>query len=221
MVREVHLVGVGMGNPATLTGEARQAIASSGLLVGAARLLEPFQDGGVPTASLVRTADIVKALRESDVPVASVLFSGDVGFYSGATALARELAGMPGVQVRSVAGVSSLQYFCARLLVPWQDAFAVSAHGRECDAVAAVRDHAKTFLLTGGKMRAQDVCAALASGGLGEAAVHVGERLSYEDERIVQGTAAQLAACIFGDMAVMLVENPLAEPSRPGRLVVR
>ena len=38
---KVYLIGVGMGNPATLTGEALEAIRQSAVLVGAERLLAP------------------------------------------------------------------------------------------------------------------------------------------------------------------------------------
>ena len=39
---KVYLIGVGMGNPATLTAQAREAIEESTLLLGAPRLLEPY-----------------------------------------------------------------------------------------------------------------------------------------------------------------------------------
>lgn len=218
MVRKVFLVGVGLGNPGTLTARAREVVEGSGLIIGAARLLEPF--AGLPgeARALVRTDEIVAALRASDAGQASVLFSGDVGFYSGATALAAALACLEGVRVEAVPGISSLVYFCAKLLTPWQDAHLVSAHGRECDPAAEVRGHAKTFFLTGGKTKARDVCAALVRAGLGDVAVSVGERLSYDDERIARGTAAGLSERDFDDLAVMLVENPAAPAYLPGEL---
>ena len=39
---KVYLIGVGMGNPATMTLAAREAIAASPLLIGAPRLLEDY-----------------------------------------------------------------------------------------------------------------------------------------------------------------------------------
>ena len=220
MVREVYLVGIGLGNPDTMTVEARDVIARSGLLIGAARMVEPFTGSGARILALIKTDDIVKALVQDDADVASVLFSGDVGFYSGATALAEKLRGVDGMNVRAIPGISSVVYLCARLLTPWQDAFLVSAHGRECDPVDAVGSHAKTFLLTGGATKVQNVCAALAHAGMGQVRVYVGERLSYGDERITSGTAAELADCAFDDLAVMLVENDAVAPELPGKLVM-
>ena len=42
MKPKVCLIGVGMGNPATLTAEAERAIEACPVLVGAPRLLEPY-----------------------------------------------------------------------------------------------------------------------------------------------------------------------------------
>ena len=62
--------------------------------------------------------------------------------------------------------------------------------------------------MTGGNARAQDICAELAARGLGGLRVSVGERLSYPDERIVTGTAAELAQEEFDSLAVLLAVNP-------------
>ena len=218
MVREVFLVGIGLGNPGTLTLQARETIEGSDLLIGAKRLLEPFEGQPCEKQRLIKSDDIVEALRASDARRASVLFSGDVGFYSGATALAAKLTDAGGFNVQAIPGISSLVYFCAKLLTPWQDAHLVSAHGRECDPAAEVSSHAKTFLLTGGKTKVVDVCRQLVEAGLGDVEVSVGERLSYDDERIVTGTAHGLLGEEFLDLAVMLVKNPAVAPYEPGAL---
>ena len=205
MVSKVFIVGCGMGNPAMLTQAARDAIAESALLVGAPRLLESFGGTGAEEVPLVASEGIAEALRASEAPVASVLLSGDVGFYSGATGLYPLLEGF---DVETIPGISSLVYFCAKLHTTWQDAHLVSAHGREHNAVGAIQTHAKTFLLTGGDAGCADICRDLAEHGLGGLRVHVGQRLSYDDEQIASGTAAELAERAFDSLAVMLVENP-------------
>lgn len=214
MVPEVFLVGVGMGNPGTLTAEAREAIARSEVLLGGSRMLEPFAGKGHRLLPLVRADGIVRALREEDAACASVLFSGDIGFYSGAQAVTAQLADIDGMQVRGIPGISSASYLCARLLVPWQDVRLVSAHGRACDPAAEVRAHGKVLFLTGGAMKAQDICRQLAEAGLGSVRVQVGERLSYPDERICAGTAAQLAGQTFCNLSVALVDATHAEAPR-------
>ena len=202
---KVYLIGIGMGNPDTLTVGAQRAIDDSELLIGARRLLEPYADSPAVKLPLIKASEIAAALDESEFETVSVLLSGDIGFYSGATGLYGKLGKH---EVVSIPGISSLVYFCAKLHTPWQDAHLVSAHGREHNALGAIQAHAKTFLLTGGATKASDVCASLVEHGLQDVVVHAGERLSYDDERIVTGTAAELTGSEFADLTVLLVENP-------------
>ena len=131
--------------------------------------------------------------------------SGDTGFFSGTRPL---LAKLEGFDVQVIAGVSSLSYFSACLGIPWHDACIVSAHGRDCDVAGAVQTHEKTFAITGGKIRAQEICRELVARGMGDVTVHVGERVSpNDDEHIVGGTAAEVAQMEFGDLAVLMALN--------------
>lgn len=208
---KVYLVGVGMGNVDTLTGAGLRAIESADLLIGAPRLLEPFDYVECQRLPLVRPAEIAQAVRDSGVRQACVLLSGDVGFYSGATALYDRLEGL---DVQVVPGISSLVYFCSQLHTTWQDATLVSAHGREHNAVGAIQSSAKTFCITGGATKVEDICTQLAQRGLGGLPAAAGERLSYGDERIVRGTVEELAHMQFDDLSVLLVQNP-APVQRP------
>ena len=202
---KVYLVGIGMGNPDTLTIGAKKAIEGSDLLIGAKRLLQPFSALDCEKRELILSDDIAAAIDGASCAQASVLLSGDVGFYSGATKLYDKLAGH---EVEAIPGISSLVYFCAKLHTPWQDAALVSAHGREHDAVGAIQSNAKTFCITGGKTKVDDICRDMVARGMGDVQVAAGERLSYDDERIVRGTAAELSEMEFADLAVMLVQNP-------------
>lgn len=210
MVSKVFVIGCGLGNPATLTTEARDALAQSGLVVGSTRLLEELGDYGARKKALVLAPDIARELHVATEKVASVVMSGDIGFFSGATKL-YEL--IDDLDVRAIPGISSLAYLCGRLRTTWQDVHVVSAHGRTHNAVGAIQCHAKTFVLLGGSESAGDLCAQLTERGLGDVRVAVGERLSYADERVVQGTAAALAGAPFAQLAVMLAWNE--HPLRP------
>ena len=58
---KVYLIGVGLGNPDTLTAQALRAIEESAVLIGAPRLLEPW--AGRRTLPLVRPADQTEIKR--------------------------------------------------------------------------------------------------------------------------------------------------------------
>lgn len=202
-MKKVYLIGVGPGGADCLTQAAQRALSACPVLVGAPRLLEPY--GDKICAPLIAAADIFDFIRRQTQGPVGVLLSGDVGFYSGAKNLWPLLADY---DVETLPGISSLVYFCAKLQTPWQDAKLVSAHGRSHNAVGEIQQSGKTFVLTGGQTRAEDICRDLVRRGLGQVTVSVGENLSYPDERVVTGTAEALAGETFQDLAVLLAVNP-------------
>lgn len=201
-MEKVYLIGVGLGNPDTLTVSARNAIAACPVVVGAPRLLEPY--GDKICAPVIAAADIFALIRQQTNGPVGVLLSGDVGFYSGAKSLWPLLSDY---EVETIPGISSPVYFCARLQTPWQDARLISAHGRSHNAVGEIQCNRKTFVLTGGRTRAEDICRELTERGLGDVLVSVGENLSYPEERIVTAPARRLAGERFDDLSVLLAVN--------------
>ena len=206
---KVYLIGVGMGGPATMTLQAREAVRACPVLVGARRLLEGWE-AEHDCVPLIAAADIAEYIGKAPLGPVGVLLSGDTGFYSGAKKLWPLLGEH---EVVTIPGLSSLTYFCARLQATWQDVKLVSAHGRDCDLTGEIARNPRTFALTGGAVKAADVCRALAERGLGDVKVSVGERLGYPDERIVTAPAAELAGEDFDSLAVLLAENP--RPAAP------
>ena len=81
----IYLIGVGMGNPELLTGQARAAIDRSRLLIGARRLLEEFAEGMVETAQANTAEQALSVLRTNPGPgPEAVLATGEEGLYSNA-----------------------------------------------------------------------------------------------------------------------------------------
>lgn len=204
MSGKLTLIGIGMGNPDTLTVAAKRAVEEAEALIGAARLLEAF--AGLPAERIpaVRAEDVAAAVRAHEEKNTAVLYSGDTGFYSGAESLFPLLGDR---EYEVLPGLSSLQYLCAKARAAWQDACCVSVHGREADCAGAARRHEKTFFLTGGNRRVQDVCRELAEHGMGELSACAGERLSYPEERVAHGTVRELSGMEFSDLAALLVFN--------------
>ena len=201
---KVYLIGVGMGNPGTMTGEALEAVRACPVLVGAPRLLERWAQNH-DCVPLIAGADIAEYIGKQQEGPIGVLLSGDTGFYSGAKRL---WALLEDHEVVTLPGISSLSYFCAKLHTDWQDVKIVSAHGRSHNVVGEIQRNGRTFALTGGSTKVQDICRELTGRGLGDVTVSVGERLSYPDERVVSGTAAELAEETFADLSVLLAVNP-------------
>ena len=211
MNRLFFIIGAGMGTPDTLTSEARRALDKADAVFATARLAAVSEKAVVcPFGELAARAVQV------DGGTVAVLVSGDVGFFSAAARLREQL--QPHGDVRLVCGLSSLQYFCAKLGVPYDDVCVRSLHGRAGSILGAVSYHKKVFALTGGAQNAQTVCRTLQDAGLGGLIVHLGENLGMQTERIAHSTAAVLADQPCGDLAVLLIEHPnavnAAEPLR-------
>ncbi|MFP3090143.1 precorrin-6y C5,15-methyltransferase (decarboxylating) subunit CbiE [Treponema sp. TIM-1] len=207
--KRIYLVGAGPGAEAVLTGAAREAIAASPVLIGAERLLSAVENlaQGKKRYALTGAEEIIRRIEDSPGEEFTVLFSGDCGFYSGAGKLI-PLIKKRGWSFRVINGISSLVYFTGVLGIPWEDVRVVSLHGREGDVIGPVLYHRKTFFLTGGETTAARLCKVLTRGGLGNLMVHVGEKLSYPDERLRSGPAETLADLPFDPLSVALVENP-------------
>ena len=149
--KTVKLVSMGCGGE-TLTAQARRALEEADCLIGSDRLLrEAPARPRVPRLRAVRGEEVLSILRASGAESPCVLFSGDAGFYSGAAGLVPllEKAEFP---FELFPGVSSLQAFAARLRQSWQGWNLYSAHGRNCDPVAAVCQGKPAFFLTGGSL---------------------------------------------------------------------
>lgn len=208
--RVVSLVGIGMGSGAGMTLEARAAVKDAELLVGASRMLEAAGCADIPSFCAYepqKIADYIAAHPE--YRRVAVLLSGDIGFYSGAKRLYEAMEGQDW-EIRSICGISSVVYFCSRLRMSWEDVCLKSAHGRRANLPGAVRTHRKTFTLLGGKDGVGNLCRELEEYGLSQVQIHVGERLGYEEERIVSGTPGELEDGVYDGLCVALIENPQA-----------
>ena len=85
----VSLIALGAGAQ-TLTAEAAQALQGAGLVVGAQRLLQLLPPGVTPNrVAAVRTEELARCILQSGQKQIAAVFSGDVGFYSGAGLLAQ------------------------------------------------------------------------------------------------------------------------------------
>ena len=208
----IVLAGTGCGSLGSMTTEVKSAIEQADVLIGAKRLLESIPEEmtaakGAKKMPAIYAEDIlgiIKSAADNERNIC-VLYSGDSGFYSGTRSLV-PLLDDAGIEAEVLPGISSIQMLSARLKTPWQDWLLVSAHGTDCDAVSEVSKGKPVFFLTGGKLGPAEICKQLTDAGLGALAITVGERLSYDDERIISGTAEQFAGEAFAPLSVMLAE---------------
>ncbi|MBR4702249.1 MAG: precorrin-6A reductase [Oscillospiraceae bacterium] len=202
---EVAVVGLGPGAAGAMTGEVREAINAAECLIGAKRMLEAVSRQGQALFEAVAPGKIAEHIRaHGEFRRFAVVMSGDSGFFSGTKKLLPQLSGC---RVKVLPGLSSLSVLCARLGTSYEDVVPVSLHGRDHDPVPDVRRNARVFALVGGDDGVKSLCRSLAQAGLGSVRVHVGEKLSYPEEKITSGTAESLAERDFDSLSAVLIEN--------------
>lgn len=214
----VTLIGLGGGTSGTMTEEARRALEQAEPVIGAGRLFENLPYIEHQTRIPETRADAIYArLLALNAERPCVVYSGDTGFYSGASGLIALLK-EAGIAYRVLPGLSSVQLLAARLGEAWQDWAFHSAHGADCDPVAAVMEGRPAFFLTGGQHTPASLCRLLTEAGLGNLRAVVGEKLSYPDERVSLLSAAACAEMAFAPLSVLLVEAAPRPCERTGGL---
>jgi len=202
---KISLIGTGMDGIHTLTREAGNAVQESEILIGAERMLAPFRNSGKQLLIAYKPQEIADFIHKSKKSSASVLLSGDIGFYSGAEKL-RILLKEHELHVYS--GIASPVYFADKLGISWENMKFISLHGIRNNIVIHVRQNHYCFFLLGGEMSAEKLCQKLCEYGMKQIKIHIGERLGYPEERILSGTAEEFQHLSVNHLSVLIAENP-------------
>ena len=214
---KITLIGMGSGCPESLTVQGYAALREADLILGARRLLSALPAGCTENRAAAYLPDeILELLHASGCENAALLYSGDTGFYSGASALVERLQAQ-GYQPVVLPGLSSVQMLSAALGRPWQDWKLVSAHGCACTPALVCSADTPTFFLTGGSETPATLCEKLTQSSCGNVQATVGENLGTAAQRLVRGTAQELARQEFAALSVLLVEPcPALQRRVPG-----
>ena len=213
----IQLIGIAPGDG--LGEEQRSLVGRCGCVVASTRHRQLVEGLGVEVVAIAPVEQALAAIEQRLASMAvAVLASGDPLFFGiGRTLIAR--FGRERVQIYPA--LSSMQLACSRFGVPWDDARFVSLHGRSAEALGGrLLPHAKVFCFTDRVNSPASVAKALLAAcenldDLELAAAYtlqVAENLGLADERVSQGSLAEMAGRVFGDLNVML----LTRPASPG-----
>ena len=205
--REVYLVGMGPGGREQLTIEAEKCLRECDVIIGAKRMIEMCQRyGEKPSYTSYQKEKIALFLRKHpEYNKAAIVYSGDIGFYSGAKEMKNILKDF---KVSCISGISSALYFLNQLCVPWDQVKLASWHGRQENLLSEIRQNKWVCVLLGDKDAVKKICGILLDYHMEEIKITVGERLSYPEENIVSGTPAELCRKEVDSLSVLLLENP-------------
>ena len=212
--RKLSIIGIGMGNEDTLTIGARKAIDEADVLIGAERMVRSVSSGQDSYIEY-RAEPIISYISDHpEYKKIAVLVSGDTGFQSAAAKMIEKIDhSVFDVEVKC--GVSSIAYFCSVAGTSWDDAFLMSAHGREANIIGAVCGNKKVIVLLDGSSGAKALCGDLAWYGMDHVTVTIGQDLGQTDERLTKGKPSELREQEFGKLCIAMIENPDASKENP------
>jgi len=218
--QEFLMVAMGPGNINLLTNEARTVLEKADCIIGASRLVESAKvylsekntNGQMHLMQKkcefvceYKTDAILKYIENHpEYHSFAFVFSGDVGFYSGAKKLSASLK-EKGKSVQMIPGISSPIYLCDRVGITWQDMKFLSIHGVELSLEETLLQYEKVSFLIGdredGAMIAQTLCKLNKDGSK----MVIGQRLSYENEEIIIEDAEKLCEISIDPLSVVIV----------------
>ena len=187
-MKKINVVGLGTGNIDYLTGAGIKCITSSDILIGGERQLEDISPLLKPSQEkyiLKKLSHMIEYIeREIVHKNITVVASGDTGFYSLLSYMKKNLLD---TEFNVIPGISSFQYLFAKLGESWENYSLCSMHGRELDIVDALKKStAGIILLTDSENSPYYIGRILMKNNFLDVKIVVGERLSYEDERITE-----------------------------------
>ncbi|WP_273419303.1 precorrin-6y C5,15-methyltransferase (decarboxylating) subunit CbiE [Veillonella caviae] len=206
MAHTLFIVGIGPGNPDYVVPRGLDLIRNATVLVGSERALEDFREPRQITYPVTGKLSILAEqieceLQNHDVVV---MVSGDTGYYSLLPYLKKKFPSYP---IEVIPGISSMTFAFARLGEVWHDANLMSFHGRQPAPEQLVYVEGKKMgFLTDPEFNPARIASILIEiGWPPETRAAALERLSYDDEKIVDSTLEVLTDLEGFGHSVMVV----------------
>ena len=216
----IHIIGIGDDGLDGLTSPARQLVEQAELLVGAEATLARIPRGKSERLIVgVNLDEATERIGRAGTKRVVVLASGDPLFYGVARYLCDKL-GKDRFEV--VPHVSSMQLAFARVKESWEEAFLTNLANRPLEQVVEkVRVATKAGLFTTESCSPRAVAKALLDRRIDYFSTYICENLGSPDERVTQGTLAEIAAQDFAPLNVMILVRRPNAPDRPSEAIGR
>jgi precorrin-6Y C5,15-methyltransferase (decarboxylating) len=217
---KVHIVGIGDDGVEGMTAQARRLVEAADVLVGpesCATLVPAAIRGRLVSAANLE--ELVERIEAAGAKRVVVLASGDPLFYGTARYVCSKL-GKDRFEV--VPHVSSMQLAFARVKESWEDAFLANLSGQSIERVIdRVRSSETAGLFTSDQWPATAVARALLDEGIDYFQAYVCENLGSPDERVTQGSLADIAKDSFATPNVMILVRKARVADKPGHVGTR
>ena len=217
---KVHIVGIGDDGVEGMTAQARRLVEEAEVLVGpdsCASVVPPALRSRLQTAASLE--ELVERIEAAGDRRTVVLASGDPLFYGTARYVCTKL-GKDRFEV--VPHVSSMQLAFARVKESWEDAFLANLAGQSIERIIdRIRTSETAGLFTSDQWPPAAVAQALLENGIDAFQAYVCENLGSPDERVTQGSLADIARESFAPLNVMILVRKAKAPEQAGQVGTR
>lgn len=213
---KIILAGIGMGAREQMTVAVQESCRQADIIFGAGKVLSALTWCRVRKEPLYEADKILHFLgehREYTRPV--VVFSGDTGFYSGARRFQELCKDKDEYVIETLAGITTVQAFAARLGTTWQDIRLCSIHGRSCSLMNELRCNPRVFCLASGAQDVRRISRELLEYGYGAVRMTVAMNLTCADESITQGAPEDFLEFDKEGLCAFLLEREKDDRSLP------
>ncbi|RLS75950.1 MAG: precorrin-6y C5,15-methyltransferase (decarboxylating) subunit CbiE [Planctomycetota bacterium] len=203
-----------------MTAQARRLVESADILVGPQSCGPLLPDALRPRLQPAgNLEELVERIEAGGAKRIVVLASGDPLFYGTARYVCAKL-GKDRFEV--VPHVSSMQLAFARVKESWEEAFLANLSGQSIERVVdRVRGSDTVGLFTSEQWPPAAVARALLDEGVDQFQAYVCENLGSPDERVTQGSLADIAKESFGPLNVMILVRKARAAAKPGQAGTR
>ena len=199
----LYIIGLGPGNKDYILPKAIDTLKKSDVIIGFKRLINDLNfidTNKIVINSLRETLDYIQQNGQENI--ISLVASGDPTFFAISEYIKKNYPG----NIVVIPGISSFQYLTSKLNKSWSYAFTGSVHARNEDFIEKIKEHKLSIWLTDNKNNSAFLCKMLNENNI-ECKVIIGEHLSYENERILQGKPIEFINEKVSDMAILIVEK--------------
>jgi len=217
---KVQIVGIGDDGVEGMTAQARRLVEEAELLVGpdSCGVLLPAPLRGRLQAA-ANLEQLVERIEAGAGRRTVVLASGDPLFYGTARYVCAKL-GKDRFEV--VPHVSSMQLAFARVKESWEEAFLANLAGQSIERVIdRIRTSETAGLFTSEQWPPAAVAQTLLDHGIDAFQAYVCENLGSPDERVTQGSLAEIAKEAFAPLNVMILVRKAKAPEQAGQVGTR
>jgi len=203
---KLYIVGIGPGSKEYLTQIAVSTVSSVDVVIGSKRALDLFD---IEVQKFELNAKNMKDMMKQSITMVqdgkkvAILSTGDPGF----SGILKPILGLnPDIDIEVIPGISSVQLCAAKLKIPWDESDIVTMHGKGINkGIMDLIDNGKPTIILP-NFKPSELADFLIENGVNEGRkVAICEKLSYDDEKIVEMSLKDILSEDFSYMCVMVV----------------